>query len=63
LTFCRYEDIIFDTDEKIYFIDHVIQQVAANAEESASTSQQMYSQAEQMKLMVEDLVQLVGVSK
>jgi len=42
-------------------MDRVIQQTAANAEESASTSQQMNAQAGQMKLMVEDLVKLVGV--
>jgi methyl-accepting chemotaxis protein len=38
----------------------VVQQNAANAEESASASEEMNAQAEQMKGFVDDLVALVG---
>jgi methyl-accepting chemotaxis protein len=38
----------------------VVQQNAANAEESASASEEMNAQAEQMKGFVEELVALVG---
>ncbi len=41
-------------------IDRVVQQNAANSEESASASEKMNAQAEQMKLFVGDLVALVG---
>ena len=41
-------------------MDKVIQQNAANAEESASASEQMKAQAEQMKAIVEELVAFVG---
>ncbi len=41
-------------------MDKVVQFNAANAEESASASEEMNSQAEQMKVAVEDLVGIVG---
>ena len=41
-------------------MDKVVQQNAANAEESASASEEMNAQAEQMKEFVDDLVALVG---
>jgi methyl-accepting chemotaxis protein len=41
-------------------MDKVIQQNAANAEESASISEEMNAHAEQMKAIVEELVALVG---
>jgi methyl-accepting chemotaxis protein len=41
-------------------MDKVVQQNAANAEESASASEEMNAQAEQMKGFVDDLVALVG---
>lgn len=41
-------------------MDKVTQQNAANAEESASSSEEMNAQAAQMKTMVDDLVLLVG---
>jgi len=41
-------------------MDKVVQQNAANAEESASASEEMNAQAEQMKIVVGDLVALVG---
>ncbi|MFH1490052.1 MAG: methyl-accepting chemotaxis protein [Pseudomonadota bacterium] len=41
-------------------MDKVVQQVAANAEESASASEEMTAQAEQMKDFVTDLAHLVG---
>jgi methyl-accepting chemotaxis protein len=40
----------------------VVQQTAANAEESASASEQMSAQAEQMKGVVEELAAIVGRS-
>ena len=44
-------------------MDKVVQQNAANAEESASASEEMSAQAEQMKGYVEELVAMVGGSK
>jgi len=41
-------------------MDRVTQQNAANAEESASASEEMNAQAHQMKGIVEELVALVG---
>ena len=41
-------------------MDKVTQQNAANAEESASASEEMSTQAGQMKGFVEDLISLVG---
>ena len=41
-------------------MDKVVQQNAANAEESASASEEMNAQAQQMKGFVEDLVMLIG---
>ncbi|MGD9157454.1 MAG: methyl-accepting chemotaxis protein [Desulfobacteraceae bacterium] len=41
-------------------MDKVVQQNAANAEESASASEEMNAQAEQMKNMVNELVLMVG---
>ena len=41
-------------------MDKVVQQNAANAEESAAASQEMNSQAAQMKGFVQDLVTIVG---
>jgi methyl-accepting chemotaxis protein len=41
-------------------MDKVIQQNAANAEESAAASEEMNAQAQQMKAFVGDLVALVG---
>jgi methyl-accepting chemotaxis protein len=41
-------------------MDKVTQQVAANAEESASASEELSAQAETMRAMVQDLVALVG---
>ena len=41
-------------------MDKVVQQNAANAEESASASEEMNAQAEQMRGFVDDLVALVG---
>ncbi len=43
-------------------MDKVTQQTAANAEESASASEELNAQAEQMKGYVGDLVQIVGGS-
>jgi len=43
-------------------MDRVVQQNAANAEESAAAAQQMSAQAEQMKVYVKDLVSLVGTT-
>ena len=43
-------------------MDKVTQSNAANAEESASASEEMNAQAEQMKVMVSELVALVGGS-
>jgi len=43
-------------------MDKVTQQTAANAEESASASEELNAQAEQMKGYVSDLVQIVGGS-
>jgi methyl-accepting chemotaxis protein len=40
----------------------VVQQNAANAEESASASEEMNAQAEQMKAVVTELVAIVGGS-
>ena len=45
------------------FLDKVVQQNAANAEESASASEEMNAQAEQMNANVGDLMDLVGGSK
>jgi len=44
-------------------MDKVVQQNAANAEESASASEEMSAQAEQMKGYVGELIALVGGSK
>jgi len=44
-------------------MDQVVQQNAANAEESASASEELNAQAEQMKNYVEDLNVLVGGNK
>jgi methyl-accepting chemotaxis protein len=41
-------------------MDKVVQQVAANGEESASASEEMTAQADQMKGFVTDLIHLVG---
>ena len=41
-------------------MDNVVQQNAGNAEESASASEEMNAQAEQMKRFVEDLAMLIG---
>ena len=41
-------------------MDNVTQQTAANAEESASASEELNAQSEQMKGVVGDLVALVG---
>ena len=41
-------------------MDKVTQQTAANAEESASASEELNAQAEQMKVFVEELVRVVG---
>ncbi len=41
-------------------MDKVTQQVAANAEESASASEEMNAQAEQMKVLVGDLIVMIG---
>jgi hypothetical protein len=41
-------------------MDKIVQQNAANAEESASASDEMNAQAEQMKTIVAELVALVG---
>ncbi|NQU74491.1 MAG: chemotaxis protein, partial [Candidatus Omnitrophica bacterium] len=43
-------------------MDKVVQQNAANAEESASASEEMNAQAEQMKGFVAELMALVGGS-
>jgi methyl-accepting chemotaxis protein len=43
-------------------VDKITQQNAANAEESASASEEMNAQADQMKGFVDDLVRLVGGS-
>ncbi|MDQ1331370.1 MAG: hypothetical protein QG578_1638, partial [Thermodesulfobacteriota bacterium] len=40
--------------------DKVVQQNAANAEESASASEEMNAQAQEMKFFVEELVTLIG---
>ena len=44
-------------------MDKVVQQNAANAEESASASEEMSSQAEELNAMVAQLVAIVGASK
>lgn len=44
-------------------MDKIVQQNAANAEESASASEEMNAQAEQMKLSVNELMSLVGGGK
>ncbi|MCP4118098.1 MAG: chemotaxis protein [Desulfobacteraceae bacterium] len=44
-------------------MDKVTQQNAANAEESASASEELNAQADQMQIMVEELVGLVGGGK
>ena len=44
-------------------MDKVVQQNAANAEESASASEEMNAQAEQLKDYVGDLITLVTGSK
>ena len=44
-------------------MDKVVQQNAANAEESASASEELSAQAEQMKGVVNDLLNLVGGSR
>jgi len=44
-------------------MDNVVQQNAANAEESASASEEMNAQAEQLRDYVGDLVQLVTGKK
>ena len=44
-------------------MDKIVQQSAANAEEAASSSKEMNDQAEQMKMYVDDLVQVVGSSR
>jgi len=44
-------------------MDRVVQQNAANAEESASASQEMNAQAENMKGIVHELVALVGLGR
>ncbi len=41
-------------------MDKVTQQAAANAEETASTSEELGSQADQMKVHVEDLMAVIG---
>jgi methyl-accepting chemotaxis protein len=41
-------------------MDQVVQRNAANSEESAGASQELNSQAEQMKNLVGDLVSVVG---
>ena len=41
-------------------MDKVTQQSAVNAEEGASASEEMNAQAEQMKVILEELVALVG---
>ena len=41
-------------------MDKVTQSTAANAEESASASEELNAQAEQMKVFVEELVRVVG---
>lgn len=41
-------------------MDRIVQQNAANAEESASASEEMNAQAEQMKDFVQELVRIVG---
>jgi methyl-accepting chemotaxis protein len=41
-------------------MDRVVQQNAANSEESASTSQELSAQAEHMKIAVNELVGVVG---
>ena len=40
-------------------VDKIVQKNAANAEESASASQQMYGQAEQMRAFVNELIEMV----
>ena len=44
-------------------MDKVTQQTAANAEESASASEELNAQAKQMKTYVDDLMRVVGGSK
>ena len=53
---------IEQVNQAVADMDKVIQQNAANAEESASSSEEMNAQAEQMKIMVGDLVKLVGAA-
>jgi methyl-accepting chemotaxis protein len=43
-------------------MEKVVQQNAANAEESAAASEELNAQAEQMKSYVQDLVAVVGAS-
>ncbi len=55
-------DGIEQVNKAVVEMDKVIQQNAANAEESASASEELNAQAEQMKSFVGDLVTLVGGS-
>jgi methyl-accepting chemotaxis protein len=53
---------IEQVNQAVAEMDKVTQQTAANAEESASASTDMSAQAEQMKMVVDELVALVGES-
>ncbi|MFP4392201.1 MAG: methyl-accepting chemotaxis protein [Desulfohalobiaceae bacterium] len=55
-------DGVEQINKAVMDLDKVVQQNAANAEESASASEELNAQAEQMKNSVADLVHLVGKS-
>ncbi len=54
---------IGQVNQAVIEMDKVVQQNAANAEESASASEEMNAQAEQMKGVMAELVTMVGGSK
>jgi methyl-accepting chemotaxis protein len=53
---------IEQTNRAVAEMDRVVRQSAANAEESASASEKMNAQSGQMKVMVDELVALIGGS-
>ena len=55
-------DGIEQVNKAVAEMDRVVQHVAANAEESASASEEMYAQSEQMRHMVNELMVLIGGS-
>ena len=58
--FCLILEGIDQINTAVAEMDHVTQRNAANAEESASASEEMNAQAEKMKGMVSELVAIIG---